>query len=135
MQKIVMDTNEFIFSILSARSYSAEIMHMVLSERITLYVSKGILHEYERVLAYEKFKLPASKREKVLCDIRELCVMAYPRQSSIAIRDEDDRIFYDTATQSGAILITSDKDLLVLGKSFIMTSEEYMTIYRAQSQQ
>jgi len=86
MQKIVVDTNEFIFSILSAKSYSAEIMRMVFSERIKLYVSEGILDEYERVMAYPKFNLTIEKRVQMLRDIRELGKMVNPPKSSISIR-------------------------------------------------
>lgn len=130
MQKIVVDTNEFIFSILSAKSYSAEIMMMVLREDIDLYVSAGILNEYENVLAYEKFNLSAMKREQILRDIVNVGKMTNPTRSDTAIRDEDDRIFYDTAKQSGAILITSDNDLLVLNEKFIMSAEDYIKIIR-----
>jgi len=130
VQKIVVDTNEFIFSILSAKSYSAEIMMMVLREDIDLYVSAGILNEYENVLAYEKFNLSAMKREQILRDIVNVGKMTNPTRSDTAIRDEDDRIFYDTAKQSGAILITSDNDLLVLNEKFIMSAEDYIKIIR-----
>jgi len=130
MQKIVIDTNEFIFSILSAKSYSSEIMRMIYRESVELYVNDGILDEYERVLAYKKFNLSAERIEQTLRDIREVGRFVNPLQSSVPIRDEDDRIFYDTAKQSGAILITSDNDLLVLNENFIMSAEEYMKTVR-----
>jgi len=130
MQKIVIDTNELIFSILSEKSYSAEIMEKVYCENVELYISEGILDEYARVLAYEKFNFTVERREQTLRDIREVGRFVNPLQSSVPIRDEDDRIFYDTAKQSGAILITSDNDLLVLNENFIMSAEEYMKISR-----
>jgi len=130
MQKITIDTNELVFSILSAKSYSAEIMDMVFSESVGLYVSDGILDEYEKVLAYEKFGLSVERREQILRDIREVGKFVNPSPSRILIRDEDDRIFYDTAKQSEAILITSDNDLLVLNEKFIMTAEAYIKIIR-----
>ena len=103
---------------------------MVLREDIDLYVSAGILNEYENVLAYEKFNLSAMKREQILRDIVNVGKMTNPTRSDTAIRDEDDRIFYDTAKQSGAILITSDNDLLVLNEKFIMSAEDYIKIIR-----
>ena len=126
MQRIVMDTNEFVFSVLSAKSYSSEIMRMVYSESIDLYVNDAILDEYARVLAYDKFKLSPEKREHTLQDVRAVGKFVNPYKSSISIRDEDDRIFYDTAKQSGATLITSDNDLLVLDEQFIMSAEDYI---------
>jgi len=132
VQKIVIDTNEFIFSILSAKSYSAEIMKMVFSESIEFYVSDDILSEYERVLAYDKFGLSIERRKQILDDIRAIGKFVIPVPSMLQIRDEDDRVFYDTAKQAGAIVITSDKDLLVLNEKFIMTAEDYIKDYRYQ---
>jgi len=130
MQRIVVDTNEFIFSILSAKSYSAEIMKLVYSEHVEFYMNDAILDEYARVLAYEKFNLSLERREQILKDIRAVGKLVDPVQSSVLIRDEDDRIFYDTAKQSGAILITSDNDLLVLNEKFIMSAGDYIKVKR-----
>jgi len=130
MQKIVIDTNELIFSVLSSKSYSAEIMKMVYDANISLYINAEILEEYAGVLARDKFGLSCERIAKTLQNIRDVGISFNPTRSIIHIRDEDDRIFYDTAKQSGAILISNDDDLLVLNEDFIMNAEAYIEIMR-----
>ena len=65
-----------------------------------------------------------------MADLREIGVQVNPKTSGIIIKDEDDRIFYDTAKTSDAILITGDKHLLELKEPFIKTPAEYIHEYR-----
>jgi len=69
MRQLVVDTNEFIYSVLSIKSYSAEIMHLIYSGSVDLFINNSILDEYRRVLAYEKFNLSVARQAKAINDI------------------------------------------------------------------
>ncbi|MCL2048223.1 MAG: putative toxin-antitoxin system toxin component, PIN family [Defluviitaleaceae bacterium] len=130
MYKVVIDTNVLIFSIHNPSGTPAEIIQLVLCEEIQLYYSKGIINEYKKVLARPKHKLTIEEQNLFISDILDVGIMITPKTSNIDMRDEKDRIFYDTARESNAILITGDKDLLVLQEPFIMQPHEFLEYFR-----
>ena len=126
MYKIVLDTNVVVSAIRNPNGKDAEILSLVLCEEVYLHYSAEILHEYEDVLSRPKHGLSKNTLDAFIADLVDIGFLISPDQSDMAIRDETDRNFYDVAKFSGALLITRDKDLLVLCEKFIVTVEDYM---------
>ena len=89
------------------------------------------LEEYKATLAKEKVGINDKLQKEILADLKEIGLQVNPQASDIEIKDEDDRIFYDTAKAVDAVLITGDKHLLDLRESFIKTPAEYIHKYRS----
>ena len=109
MCKVVIDTNIFISSRITAAGNPAKIMDLIAEERIELCYSPDILDEYKRVLAYKKFNFSIKSQVLAIEDIVNIGVMVNPAVSEISLPDESDRVFYDTANAAGAYLITGNK--------------------------
>jgi putative PIN family toxin of toxin-antitoxin system len=126
MQRVVIDTNVLISSRLSKIGAPAAIMEMIADEKAVMLYSPEIIEEYERVLAYEKFKFDAVKQRATIDEITEIGELVLPHTSATPFeRDESDRIFYDAAIAGGAILITGNlKHYPEL--PFIMTPAEFL---------
>ena len=130
MHKIVMDTNVFISSKLKPQGNPAEIMKLISAGKIELYFTPRILDEFEATLSKPKFKLSVEEQREFVEIIKEVGILIddpMPGGSEIIeINDPDDRIFYDAARASDAVLVSGDKHLLELDKPFIMKPAEYL---------
>jgi len=108
MNKIVIDTNVFISSILSKNSPPAKIMNLVSDQKLTLIYNLIILNEYKIVLSYDKFKIANEKQKLIIDEIINLGLINEPAKSTIVFSNESNRIFYDTAKNNNALLITGN---------------------------
>lgn len=81
-------------------------MNRIAEGTVTLCYSADILQEYERVLAYERLGFSAEIQKAAIDDIKNIGESVVPTVSSIAFADESDRVFYDTAKEAEAYLIT-----------------------------
>ena len=108
MKKIVVDTNVLISSILTSEGKPNKVMSLVSNKNVQLFYSKEILSEYKRVLDYDKLNIAPYLREETIKKIVSLGTLINPAISSIPFVHEDDRVFYDTARESGAILVTGN---------------------------
>ena len=106
--KVVIDTNTIVSGTIKRTGNPAEIMNLFYNGEIQLYYSKDTFAEYERVLGYEKFHIPQDEQDNILQIIAEVGILIDPPISDIHFTDETDRPFYDTAKESGAILITGN---------------------------
>lgn len=114
--RVVLDTNTLISALLFS-STASRLVPLWQSRRITLLLSKAILHEYLRVLAYPKFRL--SNQE-----IRELIegqllpfveTVKVKKRLRVVRRDPEDNKFLECAVAGrAAYLVTGDHDLLAL---------------------
>jgi putative PIN family toxin of toxin-antitoxin system len=125
MKRVVIDTNVIISTTISPNGNPAQIMNLVSYMELQLFYSSEILDEYSKVLAYKKLKIPTKTQIKVIESIKKLGTMIVPTTSAIPLPDESDRIFYDTARESGAILITGNIKHYP-EEPFIMTPAEFM---------
>jgi putative PIN family toxin of toxin-antitoxin system len=109
MLKIVLDTNIVISAALSPQGNPAKIVKLI-SDRddVKLYLNAAIMAEYKAVLSYKRLKIPEEEQQKALEAMQEGGEIVEPIKSNILMPDESDRIFYDTAQASGAILITGN---------------------------
>ena len=125
MQKIVIDTNVFISAALSSDGNPAKIIKMVSEYKLDLQYNVSILIEYADVLARNKFSFSLEKQAIYLRKIVDLGSIFNPVVSTISLHDEDDRIFYDTAKQAKAILITGNIKHYP-SEPFIMTPSDFL---------
>ncbi len=87
----------------------------------TSLVSRDTTAELIRVLSYSRFRLAASEREDLLGDYLPWCetVTAPTRTKVPHCREPHDRPFLELALAAKAdALVTCDKDLLALAKTF-----------------
>ncbi|MEX0648808.1 MAG: putative toxin-antitoxin system toxin component, PIN family [Balneolaceae bacterium] len=113
--KIFADTNVLV-SAFTARGLCSDLLEVILADH-QLMTGEFILQELHRVLV-EKLKVPESKVSDVLQFLRKHHIEPIPDEPSrIKVRDEDDRWVLESAIRAKAdILVTGDKDLLVISK-------------------
>ena len=113
MIRVVLDTNTLISALLFSGTAS-RLVPLWQSRRLTVLVSKEILEEYLRVLAYPKFRLShreirALVEEELLPFVETIRVR---RRLSVVRRDPEDNKFLECAVASRAkYLLTGDRDL------------------------
>ena len=106
--KVIIDTNVFISSRISALGNPAKIMRLIADGQIEFYYSSDILDEYKRVLSYEKFNFSIASQELAIEDIENIGILIEPSKSKMPLPDESDRVFYDAAKTVEAYLITGN---------------------------
>ena len=123
--KVVVDTNVLISAVYSPNGNPSKILQLIFSDdKMLLFYNQKILDEYKRVLSYKKFKFSIEKQKVAIENIKDYGDIIEPKPSKINMPDESDRIFYDTAKESGAILITGNKKHYP-NESFILTPAEF----------
>ena len=109
MTNIVVDTNVIISAVLSPAGNPAAVVSLIsATDKLRVFYSGSILDEYKRVLAYELLNIPKEKQNAVIGTLRRFGIPIEPTVSTVPMTDETDRVFYDTAKASGAILITGN---------------------------
>ena len=106
--RIVLDTNILVSALLSPLGNPAKVYRMFLTGTVTLIYSANIFAEYQDVLHRTRLGIPANDADIVLAAIRHYGEQIEPKPSDIPMTDEDDRVFYDTAKNAGAYLITGN---------------------------
>lgn len=115
--RAVLDTNTLISALLFSGTAS-RLVPLWQARRITVLVSKAILQEYLRVLAYPKFHLSDQEikeliEEEVLLFVETVRVR---RHLAVVQRDPEDNKFLECAVAGRAeYLVTGDRDLRELG--------------------
>ncbi|MCL1975774.1 MAG: putative toxin-antitoxin system toxin component, PIN family [Firmicutes bacterium] len=125
MRGVVIDTNVVISSTLTSEGNPHKIMELISEKHVKLYYSSAILDEYKRVLAYKKLNISNQTQEKIIEEIEKLGVLVEPISSIIHLLHEDDRIFYDVAKASHAILVTGNLKHYPVEPT-IMTPADYL---------
>lgn len=113
--KIFADTN-VLLSAFTARGLCADLLEVILADH-QLMTGEFVLQELHRVLV-QKLKVPERKALEVLQFLRNHHIEPIPDEPSwIKVRDEDDQWVLESAIRAKAdILVTGDKDLLVISK-------------------
>lgn len=104
----VIDTNVIVSAFISRDGISARIYEMVLDGHIILYYCDAIMDEYVKVLNRPKFDIGPAEVEALTQALIKLGRIITPVASSIPLPDEKDRVFYDTAKQCNAVLVTGN---------------------------
>lgn len=110
--RVFADTN-FLISAFVARGLSSEISELILSDH-ELVISQVVLQEFEDKMK-TKFKIPMSKLKELLNFLNDYAVASGGSRSTYTLRDKDDEwILGDAIYSQSDVLITGDKDLLVV---------------------
>jgi len=125
MTKVVFDTNVLVSYLINENGTPARAVSLFYEEEIEIYYSNSIYEEYEEVLNREYFHFDRTKVTKILNDLVEYGKLINPIASSFSIPDETDRIFYDTAKQSGSFLVTGNLKHYPQ-ETFILTPAEFL---------
>ena len=125
--KLVLDTNVIVSAFINPDGKPSVILKMIINRKAELVYNTIILCEYENVLLRKKFsgKIDSGNVRKFINLIRIISTSFNPVPSVIKLSDESDRIFYDTAKESGSILITGNIKHYP-NKPFIMTPADYL---------
>ena len=129
MNKVVLDTNVLVSSLL-ANGSPAAIVDLTAEGKLRPFYNDLIISEYWHVLKRQKFTFQPLQVSRLINDIVKIGIAIEPHGLSvIPMPDEDDRIFYEVAKASGAILITG-KLRHFPDESFIMTPSDFFQKYR-----
>ena len=112
--RVCLDTNVLVAA-LATRGLAADVFRLTLAEH-DLLVPDVVIVELRRVLR-TKFKMPATRLNEIETFLREHEVIAKPaRLLDLKVRDPADAWVLASAVAGHAnVLVTGDKDLLVLG--------------------
>ena len=105
---VVLDTNVLVSALWSADGNPSQIVHMIPDRKIIPHFCEEILQEYKTVLSRSSFHFHQNRVDELLERFVLYGRNVEARKSDISLPDESDRIFFDTANESGAILITGN---------------------------
>jgi len=107
---LVLDTNVIVSAFINPSGKPSHIVKMILGRKAEICYNSIILSEYENVMQRPKFseKLDTGKIRSFIDLLRLVGTSSDPLPSKIKFNDESDRIFYDTAKESGSLLITGN---------------------------
>jgi putative PIN family toxin of toxin-antitoxin system len=106
--RAVLDTNILVSALLTKHGNPAKIYRMFLAQMLDIVISKDIIVEYEDVLHRPRLAIPVPDADTVLAVICQYGKTVQPIPSTVALPDEDDRVFYDTAKTGNAYLVTGN---------------------------
>jgi putative PIN family toxin of toxin-antitoxin system len=125
-----MDTNVIVSAFINPNGKPSQIMKIILNRKAELCYNSAILSEYESVMLRRKFsdKINSRHIQQFINFIRSIGISFSPLSSKISLPDESDRIFYDTARESGSILITGNLKHFPK-ETFIMLPADFLKQY------
>jgi putative PIN family toxin of toxin-antitoxin system len=137
MQKIVIDTNVIVSSLIQRNYPYIIIIDFFLEDKFQLCVSDELLTEYYEVLArpkFSKFQDFFIKAESLLADIEAKSIKFKPTLKLDLISDKDDNMILELADECNADFIitgnTTDFSFPSYKETKIVTPKEYWEIYK-----
>ena len=137
MLKAVIDTNQFVSSLISKQGPSAQLIDRWREQRFILVTSPEIIAEIQRVLEYphisKKYKLSKSDVQSLLTLIEHEAVVIPKLPAVHVIKDDpdDDKFLACAFAARAEYIVSGDRHLLSLGsyKSIsIVTVKEFLLI-------
>jgi putative PIN family toxin of toxin-antitoxin system len=114
--KAVFDTNIFVSALASPGGHAERAVDLVIDARVTLCISKEIIHEALGVLA-QKFAKGPEELSRTAVFLSELAEVVAPRKKLTVLDDEPDNRILECAVTGGAdIIVTGDRAMLRLHK-------------------
>jgi uncharacterized protein len=136
MQKIVIDTNVIVSSLIQRGFPNLIISELFIEQKIQLCISDELLAEYYEVLARPKFsKFPDffTKAESLLVDIESKAKKYSPKIELTIISDDDDNMIVELADECEADFIitgnTNDLTITNYKNTKIVTPREYWELH------
>ena len=139
MQKIVIDTNVIVSSLIQRSYPNFIIRELFIEQKFQLCISDPLMTEYYEVLARPKFlKFPDFfiRAELLLAEIEVRSTKYFPIITLNLISDNDDNRIIELADESKADFIitgnTKDFTFSVYKQTKIVSPREYWEIYKPQ---
>jgi len=139
MQKIVIDTNVIVSSLIQRNYPYLIISDFFLEDKFQLCVSDELLTEYYEVLArpkFSKFQDFFIKAESLLADIEAKSIKFIPTIKLDLISDKDDNMILELADECNADFVitgnTTDFTFPSYKETKIVTPKEYWEIYKPE---
>ena len=112
--KSVFDTNIFVSALAIPGGHAERAIDLVIDARVTLCISKEIIHEVLGVLA-QKFSKGPEELSRTAVFLSELAELVAPRKRLAVLDDEpDNRILECAVTGSAGSIVTGDRAMLDL---------------------
>jgi len=131
--RVVLDTNLVLSALVFHNGCLTPLRNLWQTGQIYPLISQATTAELIRALAYPKFKLSVNEQEELLADYLPYCltiVIPNPPPVTPPCRDNGDVPFLQLALSGKAdVLVTGDKDLLVLAEIFncrILTADAFL---------
>jgi len=122
---VVLDTNVLVSALWSKDGTPSKIAHLIPDKKIIPCYCDDILNEYNIVLSRPKFGFQKEQITALLVNIKKYGKAIVADKSTLPLPDESDRVFYDVARASEAILITGNIKHFP-PEPFIMTPSEFL---------
>jgi putative PIN family toxin of toxin-antitoxin system len=136
MQKIILDTNVIVSTLISSSIPTQILYDLVLTKKVDTCLSEDIFLEYIEVLNRDKFTRFTNfktKAEIVLNKLREISTFYKPERKIDFLTDPDDNKFLELAAISNADYLTTGNITHFTLKEFeytrILTPREYWEHY------
>jgi putative PIN family toxin of toxin-antitoxin system len=134
--KIVLDTNVLVAGLLSPFGPCAEILRMVSSGALTLYLDARILSEYSEVLRRPKFRFRMDKIDALLDHVEHRGRLVASSPLSNLLPDVDDQPFLEVAiTGRAACLVTGNRSHFPAKQCQgvkVLSPSGFLTFYRSR---
>jgi len=129
--RLVLDADVLVSSFINPNGKPSQIIKLILNRRSELFYNTAILSEYESVMLCRIFsdKINSFYIQKFIDLIKSIGISFSPLPSKIKLPDESERIFFDTARDSGSILISCNLKNFPK-KPFIMLPEVFLKQFR-----
>jgi len=108
MIKAVLDTSILVSALWTPVGNASTIVNLILMDKIIPCFDQRILNEYRAVLSRPRLTFPAGQVDKLLVEISDRGLLVNVSPSTVAMPDETDRKFYDTARLCEAYLVTGN---------------------------
>ena len=137
MQKLILDTNVIVSSLIQ-KSFPYKIVNeLFIEDRVIVCVSENLMTEYYEVLRRPKFSAYhdfVAKAEGLLADIEARAVMYSPRIQIDVLSDKDDNMILELADACSADYIitgnTTDFTIPAYKRTQIVTPRDYWLMYQ-----
>ena len=127
--KVVIDTNIVISAAISPNGNCAKIIDAIAENKeIQLYYNEKILFEYKEVLSRKHLRITDKIQKDIIESIKKAGIELGPNPSEILMPDESDRVFFDTALEADAFLITGNKKHYP-AEYFVVLPAEFLKIF------
>ena len=125
----VLDINVLVSALWTPAGSAAEILELVLTEKIIPCFDDSILDEYRNVLSRPRLALPKPVFNALIREItnKGISISIYP--GKINFKDEADRKFYDTAKFYEAYLVTGNTRHYPK-EPMVVSPTKFLKIYR-----
>jgi len=108
MLYVVLDTNILVSALWTPDGNASVIMEHVLTDKLIPCFNQDILKEYKTVLSRPRLAFKNGLADAMISEITGRGILVTVKPGNIAMPDESDRKFYDTAKLCNAYLITSN---------------------------